>query len=102
LNGTWSGTIHQTNPSLSVAVRLTLPGGSTRGTLAYPQIGCTGRLGLVSARHSVLTFRLAITSGRDNCVGGVVKLAVRGGSTLRFTFLRRGGSNPAGNLTRQS
>jgi hypothetical protein len=35
-------------------------------------------------------------------VGGVVKLAVRDGSTLRFTFLRRGGSNPAGNLTRQS
>ena len=101
VNGTWSGTIHQTNPSLSVAVRLTLPGGSTRGTLAYPQIGCTGRLGLVSAGHSVLTFRLAITSGRDNCVGGVVKLAVRDGSTLRFTFLRRGGSNPAGNLTRQ-
>ena len=101
LNGTWSGTIRQTNPSLSVAVRLTLPGGSTRGTLAYPQIGCTGRLGLVSARHSVLTFRLAITSGRDNCVGGVVKLAVRNCSTLTFTFLRRGGSNPAGNLTRQ-
>jgi hypothetical protein len=102
LNGTWSGTIHQTNPSLNVAVRLTLPGGSTLGTLAYPQIGCTGRLGLVSARHSVLTFRLAITSGRDNCVGGVVKLAVRSGSTLTFTFMRRGGSNPAGNLTRQS
>jgi hypothetical protein len=32
----------------------------------------------------------------------VVKLAVRNSSTLTFTFLRRGGSNPAGNLTRQS
>ena len=102
VNGTWSGTIHQTNPSLSVAVRLTLPGGSTRGTLAYPQIGCTGRLGLVSAGHSVLTFRLAITSGQSNCVPGVVKLAVRNSRTLTFTFLRRGGSNPVGNLTRQS
>jgi hypothetical protein len=101
VNGTWSGTIHQTNPSLSVAVRLTLPGGSTRGTLAYPQIGCTGRLGLVSAGHSVLIFRLAITSGQSNCVPGVVKLAVRNSRTLTFTFLRRGGSNPAGNLTRQ-
>src|SRR5690348_6968952 len=77
VNGTWSGTIHQTNPSISVAVKLTLPGGSKRGTLAYPQIGCTGRLGLVSARHSVLTFRLAITSGQSNCVPGLVKLAVR-------------------------
>ncbi|HEY2308487.1 MAG TPA: hypothetical protein VGI05_21660 [Streptosporangiaceae bacterium] len=102
VNGTWSGTIHQTNPSLSVTVKLTLPAGSTRGTLAYPQIGCTGRLGLVSARHSVLTFRLTITSGKNNCVPGVVKLAVRNSRTLTFTFLRRGGSNPAGNLTRQS
>ena len=102
VNGTWSGTIHQTNPSLSLAVRLTLPGGSTRGTLSYPQIGCTGRLGLVSATHSVLTFRLAITSGQKSCVPGVIKLAVRSKRTLTFTFLRRGGSNPAGNLTRQS
>jgi hypothetical protein len=102
VNGTWSGTIHQTNPSLSVAVRLTLPGGSTRGTLAYPQIGCTGRLGLVSARHSVLTFRLAITAGQNNCVPGVVRLAVRNERTLTFTFVRHGGSNPAGSLTRQS
>ena len=102
VNGTWSGTIHQTNPSISVAVKLTLPAGSTHGTLAYPQIGCTGRLGLVSAGHSVLTFRLAITSGQSNCVPGVVKLAVRNGHTLTFTFVRRGGGNPSGNLTRQS
>jgi hypothetical protein len=101
VNGTWSGIIHQANPSLSVAVRLTLPGGSTRGTLAYPQIGCIGRLSLVSAGHSVLIFRLAITTGRNNCVGGVVKLTVRDASTLRFTFLRSGGSNPVGDLTRQ-
>jgi eukaryotic-like serine/threonine-protein kinase len=101
VNGTWSGTIHQTKPSISVAVKVTLPGGSTRGTLAYPQIGCTGRLGLVSARHSVLTFRLTITSGQKNCVPGMVKLAVRSQHTLTFTFMRRGGSNPVGNLTRQ-
>ncbi len=102
VSGTWSGTIHQTNPSLKIAVRLTLPGGSTRGVLAYPQLACTGRLGLVSARQSVLTFHLAITTGRNNCANGVVKLAVRNPSTLTFTFLRHGGSNPTGNLTRQS
>ncbi len=102
LSGTWSGTIHQTNPSLKIAVKLTLPGGSRRGDLAYPQLGCTGRLGLVSATRSVLTFRLAITTGRSNCANGVVKLAVRNSSTLTFTFLRQGGSNPTGNLTRQS
>jgi hypothetical protein len=100
VNGTWSGTIHQTNPSLRVAVRLSLPGGSRHGTLAYPQIGCTGRLGLASDENSLLTFRLAITSGQSNCVGGVVRLAPHG-KTLTFTFLRPGGSNPSGTLTRQ-
>ena len=49
----------------------------------------------------MLIFRLAITSGQDNCVPGLVRLAVRNQRTLTFTFLRRGGSNPAGNLTRQ-
>jgi len=102
VNGTWSGTIHQTNPSLKLAVKLTLPGGSTRGTLAYPQLGCAGRLGLVSAKGPVLTFRLAITTGRNNCANGMVMLAVRNASTLTFTFLRLGGSNPTGDLTRQS
>jgi hypothetical protein len=102
VNGTWSGTIRQTDPSLKLAVKLTLPGGSTRGTLAYPQLGCAGRLGLVSAKGPVLTFRLAITTGRNNCANGVVKLAIRDSSTLTFTFLRQGGSNPTGNLTRRS
>ena len=83
-----------------MTVRLSLPGGSTHGTLDYPQIGCTGRLGLTSARHAVLTFRLAITSGKNNCVGGVVRLAPHG-DKLSFTFLRPGGSNPAGTLSRQ-
>jgi len=99
--GTWSGTIHQTNPALSVTVRLSLPAGRTHGTLDYPQIGCTGRLGLTSAGHAVLTFRLAITSGKNDCSPGVVRLAPHG-DRLTFTFLRHGGSNPTGTLTRQS
>jgi serine/threonine protein kinase len=99
VSGRWSGTIHQTNPSLSVSVRLTLPGGSRHGTLAYPQIGCTGRLTLAATAHSVLTFRLAITSGQSNCVGGVVRLAPHG-SRMTFTFLRPGGGNPTGTLLR--
>ena len=102
VNGTWSGTIRQTDPSLKLTVKLTLPGGSTRGTLAYPQLRCAGRLGLISAKGPVLTFRLSITTGRNNCANGMVKLGVRNASTLTFTFLRQGGSNPTGDLTRQS
>jgi hypothetical protein len=100
VNGIWVGTIHQTNPTLDLAVRLSLPGGGRHGTLTYPQIGCTGRLALTSAARSLLTFHLAITSGQSNCVPGVVRLAVHG-NTLAFTFVRHaGGSNPAGTLTR--
>ena len=102
VSGIWSGTIHQTNPKLKLAVKLALPAGSKRGTLAYPQLGCAGRLGLVSAKGPVLTFRLAITTGRNNCANGMVMLAVRNASALTVTFLRLGGSNPTGDLTRQS
>ena len=101
VSGTWTGTIHQTNPVLNVAVRLSLPGGSEQGTLSYPQLDCTGRLSLTSARRALLTFRLKITSGRNNCAPGVVRLAVHPGGTMTFTFMRPGGSSPAGTLTRQ-
>jgi len=101
VNGTWAGTIRQKNPAFSFAVRLTLPGGSQHGSLSYPQIGCTGRLSLTSATRALLTFHLAITSGRSNCVDGVVRLAVHSGGTMTFTFVGPGGSNPAGTLTRR-
>jgi hypothetical protein len=101
VSGAWTGTIHQTDPVLSVAVRLSLPGGSEHGTLSYPQLDCTGRLGLTSAKHALLTFRLKITSGRNNCAPGVVRLALHPGGTITFTFIRPGGSSPAGTLTRQ-
>jgi hypothetical protein len=101
VNGTWAGTIHQKNPELNIAVRLSLPGGSEHGTLSYPEIGCTGRLALTSAKRALLTFHLAITSGQNNCVCGVVQLSLRPGGRMTFTFMRRDGSNPAGTLVRQ-
>jgi eukaryotic-like serine/threonine-protein kinase len=101
-SGTWTGTIHQRNPVLNVAVRLSLPGGSEHGTLSYPQLRCTGWLALTSVKHALLIFRLKITSGRNNCAPGVVRLALHPGNTMTFTFMRSGGSSPAGTLTRQS
>jgi serine/threonine protein kinase len=102
VSGIWAGTIHQKNPALDVTVRLSLPGGSKHGTLSYPQLGCTGRLGLTSAKPALLTFRLAITSGRNNCSNGVVRLALHPGGTMTFTFMRPHGSNPSGILVRRS
>jgi hypothetical protein len=100
-DGTWTGTITQKNPSISVAVRVSLAGRTGHGTLAYPQIGCTGRLGLTAIRGGLMTFRLAITTGKNNCVGGKLTLAGRAGGGLAFTFLRPGGGNPVGTLSRQ-
>jgi hypothetical protein len=101
VSGTWTGTVHQTNPVLNVAIQLSLPGGSEQGTLSYPQLGCTGRLGLTSAKGALLIFHLKITSGRNNCAPGVVRLALHPGGTMTFTFVRPGGSSPAGTLTRR-
>jgi hypothetical protein len=102
VSGTWTGTIHQKNPTLNFAVRLSLPGGSERGTISYPQIGCTGRLDLTSARPALLTFRLAITSGRSNCAGGLIRLSLHPGGTMTFTLMRPSVGNPSGTLVRRS
>ena len=99
VSGTWAGTVHQRNPKLNVAVRLSLPGGGEHGILSYPQLDCTGRLALTSAKNALLTFHLVITSGR-NCAAGVVRLALNPAGTMTFTS-GSGGGSAAGTLTRQ-
>ena len=98
--GNWSGTVHQTNPALNVTVQITLTGGTTHGTIGYPQLGCSGKLGLLSAGHGLLTLGLTITSGQSNCVSGKVRLAAEKDGSLDFTFLQRSGDNPTGSLAR--
>jgi hypothetical protein len=100
--GSWSGTVHQANPALSVTVQVSLAPGTAHGTITYPQLGCSGNLGLMSAGHGLLTLGQTITSGQDNCVDGQIKLAAQPGGTLHFTFLSRSGGNPAGTLARQT
>jgi eukaryotic-like serine/threonine-protein kinase len=106
LTGNWSGPVHQTSPVLTVSVRISLPVGVATGTIAYPSLGCSGRLAIVSAAGRRLTLDQIINRGRKNCANGVIMLAAGPpGSTgppgtVRFTFLRSRGSNPAGTLTR--
>jgi len=102
VSGTWAGTVHQKNPKLNLTVRLSLPGGSEHGTLSYPQLGCTGRLALTSARSALLVFHLVITSGGNTCAGGMVRLALHPGGTITFTFGGSRGNNPGGTLVRRS
>jgi eukaryotic-like serine/threonine-protein kinase len=102
LTGSWAGPIHQTNPQLTVSVRISLPARSATGTITYPSLQCSGKLAIVSVGDGTLTLDQTISSGRQNCRDGVLKLASGPGGTITFTFLRPGGGNPAGTLTRSS
>ena len=100
--GSWSGTVQQKNPELKVTVQITLAAGMMHGTIGYPQLGCSGKLGLLSKGHDLLTLGLTITSGQSNCVNGKVRLAAQRDGSLQFTFLQHGGDNPTGTLARVS
>jgi hypothetical protein len=98
ISGIWSGTVHQTHPSLSVTVRIFL--GSESGNVAYPALDCTGNLAVVSASPRKLLVRQTISTGRSNCEDGLITLVPQGGAKLAFTFSRPGGASPTGILTR--
>jgi hypothetical protein len=98
--GSWSGTVHQSDPALTVTVQITLDGGTAHGTIGYPQLRCSGKLGLMSEAHDQLTLGLTITSGQSSCVNGKVMLEAQRDGSLDFTFLQHGGDNPTGTLAR--
>ncbi|HUY45739.1 MAG TPA: hypothetical protein VMV92_08440 [Streptosporangiaceae bacterium] len=100
LAGTWSGTVRQTDPALAVTVRVQLTAGSSAGTVAYPQLGCSGQLLLVSTAGGTYTLEQGITSGQRSCDNGVVMLAPQPKSALLFTFRRSGAPSPSGVLAK--
>jgi hypothetical protein len=102
LAGSWAGPVHQTNPQLTVSVRISLPARSATGSITYPSLECSGKLAIVSVADGTVTLDQTISSGREDCPDGVVRMATGPGGTVAFTFLRPGGSNPAGTLTRSS
>jgi eukaryotic-like serine/threonine-protein kinase len=102
LAGSWSGQVHQTDPALLVTVKITLTAGSSAGTISYAELKCSGRLQLVTATASTLTLNEGISTGQQNCTGGVVTLTKQAGQTLTFSFKRSNGPSPTGVLTKQS
>lgn len=100
LAGTWSGQVHQTSPVLTVTVRIALPPGSAAGTVAYPALGCSGKLAVASLSGNSISVRQTIAVGSRKCDNGTITLALRQPGTLEFTFRRPGGDNPMGTLTR--
>jgi eukaryotic-like serine/threonine-protein kinase len=100
LAGTWAGTVRQTDPALAVTVRIQLAAGSPDGTIAYPQLGCSGRLLLVSTNGTSYTLEQGITSGQQSCDSGVVTLTPQGSAKLAFAFRRPGAASPSGVLAK--
>jgi eukaryotic-like serine/threonine-protein kinase len=100
LAGTWTGTVRQTQPALAVTVRIRLTAGKSAGSISYPQLGCSGRLLLVSVLAGTFTLDQGITRGQQSCESGVVLLSPQGSSGLTFKFRRSGAPSPAGVLAK--
>jgi hypothetical protein len=100
LAGTWTGTVRQTQPALAVTVRIRLAAGKSAGSISYPQLGCSGRLLLVSVLAGTFTLDQGITRGQQSCESGVVLLSPQGSSGLTFKFRRTGAPSPAGVLAK--
>ena len=100
LAGTWSGTVRQTDPALAVTVRISLAAGASAGTISYPQLGCSGRLLLVSVQAGTLTLDQGITKGQQSCDNGTVLLSPQGSAALAFKFRRSNAPSPAGVLAK--
>jgi hypothetical protein len=100
LAGTWSGTVRQTDPALAVTVRISLAAGTSAGTISYPQLGCSGRLLLVSVLAGTFTLEQGITKGQQSCDNGTVLLSPQGNSALAFKFRRSDAPSPAGVLAK--
>jgi eukaryotic-like serine/threonine-protein kinase len=100
LAGTWTGTVRQTNPTLSVTVRIQLAAGASTGTVDYRQLGCSGRLLLVLAKGGTYTLEQGITKGEQRCDNGVVVLTPQAKSGLLFKFRRADAPSPSGVLAK--
>ena len=100
LAGTWSGTVRQTSPTLSVTVQIQLAAGASTGTVDYQQLGCSGRLLLVSAKDGTYTLDQGITKGQQRCDNGVVMLTPQSKSGLLFRFRRADAPSPSGVLAK--
>ena len=83
-----------------MTVRITLAAGSSSGTIAYPQLGCSGRLLVVSVLAGTFTLQQGITKGQQSCDDGTVLLSPKGNSALAFKFRRSDAPSPAGVLAK--
>src|SRR5262249_19350761 len=83
--GKWSGDVHQTNPTLTLPVTISLTAGSATGTVAYPSLNCSGALQVVSASPGRLSLHQVIAAVQTSCVSGLVTLTMRPDGKLSYT-----------------
>jgi len=100
--GSWQGTARQLNPPDAYHVKLSIPAGSSAGSIEYSSatFSCAGNLTARSLRHGTLTLSQGIVTGQSTCANGLVTLASGSGGGLRFSFRGKTGPAASGTLTR--
>ncbi|MCA4995157.1 cutinase family protein [Tsukamurella tyrosinosolvens] len=102
--GTWTGAISQPGtgrPNYSVKMTLSESAGKVVGSVAYPELGCSGAISDGSISNGVLVVQETINSG-SGCVSTVrIELRESGGKLGYFVNLGPGvGGRASGTLTR--
>ena len=96
--GTWQGTVHEIGVD-PYTITLTLdPVGI--GEVTYSGYDCGGLLSPVR-QGGHLRYRETITTGRENCADGDVRIVVHGGEMTWFWFNEFGEAQAEARLTRQ-
>lgn len=102
IKGSWTGTVRQPGyPPYSVEMTITATKvGQIAGTVAYPELGCSGTLRCEEVSVTHVTFRESILENSDgSCVDGAkIVLTIKRAQPERaaITFFTPDGS-PAGN-----
>jgi hypothetical protein len=100
--GSWTGHAKQLNPTDVFDVKLSIPAGSSGGSIQYSSASftCAGNLSLRSLRHSTLTLSQGIVTGQKTCANGVVTLLTGTDGVLQFSFRGKTGPAASGTLIR--
>lgn len=95
--GSWFGNVKQRGVKVPYAVKLSidsangeLSAGAEVGDIAYPSLGCAGRVSVSSLAPTAVVVTEEIVEGRAKCVsGGRIRLAVTGEAQLSAEWLDR-------------
>ncbi|WP_147339664.1 serine/threonine protein kinase [Actinomadura spongiicola] len=85
--GTWKGTMVNTNRNVSFPLEVTFTSGGTTGRVFYPRERCNGTVTLTRGTESALKMSLSV--GKP-CTSGVVEITRQPDGTVQYTWSRPG------------